>query len=130
MCSSDLSALRNDFAYLNLLLAAKLPESRQTAEELVGQFPESLPYRTTLALACYRLKDYTTALRVYEGRPYDWRQALPGHRAVYAAVLAANGQGKEAREQAVHIPPERLREEELALIRRFSDNQPKSKAGD
>lgn len=110
-------ALRNDFAYLNLLLAAKLPESRQTAEELVGQFPDSLPYRTTLALALYRLKDYAAALRVYEGRPYDWRQALPGNRAVYAAVLAANGKDHEAREHAHGIPPERLREEELELIR-------------
>lgn len=110
-------ALRNDFAYLNLLLAAKLPEARQTADELVGQFPDSLPYRTTLALACYRLKDHATALRVYEGRAYDWRQALPGNRAVYVAVLAANGKNKEAREHAVHIPSERLREEELELIR-------------
>jgi tetratricopeptide (TPR) repeat protein len=110
-------ALRNDFAYLNLLLTTRLPESRQVAEELVGQFPESLPYRTTLALACLRLKDYPAALRVYEGRQYDWRQALPGNRAVFAAVLAANGKDKEAREHAVSIPPERLRAEELELVR-------------
>ena len=110
-------ALRNDLAYLNLLLAAKLPESRQTAEELVAQFPDSVPFRTTLALACYRLKDYAAALRAYEGRSYDWRQALPGHRAVHAAVLAANGQDKAAREHALSIPSDRLREEELELIR-------------
>jgi tetratricopeptide (TPR) repeat protein len=110
-------ALLNDSAYLNLLLATKLPESRQAAEELVGQFPDSLPYRTTLALAFLRLKDHAAALRVYEGRQYEWRKALPGNRAVYAAVLAANGKDKEAREHVVSIPSERLREEELELIR-------------
>jgi len=110
-------AVRNDYAYLNLLLATKLPESRKAAEELVSQFPESLPYRTTLALACLRLKDYAAALRVYEGRQYDWRKALPGSRAVYAAVLAASGQDREAREHAISIQSERLREEEMELIR-------------
>lgn len=110
-------ALRNDFAYLNLLLATNLPASRQTAQELVNQFPENLPYRTTLALACYRLKDHPAALGVYDGRQYDWRQSLPGNRAVYAAVLAANGNSPEARRQAQSLPRERLRPEEFELIR-------------
>jgi len=109
-------ALRNDHAYLNLLLARDLAAAQQTAEELVKQFPDSLPYRTTLALACYRLKDQAAALRVYEGRQYDWRQALPGNRAVYAAVLAANGNVSEAREQARGIPRMHLRDEEFQLL--------------
>ncbi|MBI3850769.1 MAG: hypothetical protein HY298_10925 [Verrucomicrobia bacterium] len=110
-------ALRNDHAYLNLLLAKDLSAARLTAEELVQQFPEILPYRTTLALACYRLKDYPAALRVYEGRHYDWGQALPGNRAVYAAVLAANGKLDEARHQARNLPRLQLRDEEFELIR-------------
>src|SRR5207244_1353998 len=44
-------ALQNDHAYLNLLLGTELAASRQTAELLMKQFPESLPYRTTFALA-------------------------------------------------------------------------------
>ncbi len=110
-------ALRNDHAYLNLLLNKDLSTARKTAEELVNQFPDSLPYRTTLALACYRLKDNAAALRVYEGRQYDWRQALPGNRAVYAAVLAANGNNSDAREQARNIAQNGLRAEESGLLR-------------
>jgi hypothetical protein len=110
-------ALRNDHAYLNLLLTKDLSAARQTAEELVKQFPDSLPYRTTLALACFRLKDHPAALRVYEGRQYDWRQALPGNRAVYVAVLAANGKANEAREQAREVARLRLRNEESELLR-------------
>ncbi len=109
-------ALRNDFAYLGLLLERDLGQARQTAEELVKQSPESLPFRTTLALAWYRQKDYPAALKVYEGRQYDWSQALAGNRAVYSAVLAANGKPDEALEQARAIPRERLREEERELI--------------
>ncbi len=110
------AALRNDCAYLNLLLGDELEEARRTAEELVAQTPGSLPHRTTLALAWYRLKDPARALQVYQGRDYDWSLALPGNRAVYAAVLAANGKGPEARQLAQSLPPDRLRKEELALI--------------
>jgi hypothetical protein len=106
-------ALRNDVAYLNALLAQQLAEAQITAEELVSQFPDSLPFRTTLALARLRLQDAPAALRVYVGRQYDWRVALPANRAVYAAVLAANGQTAEARDLARSIPTESLRKKEL-----------------
>ena len=109
--------LRNDFAYLNLLLGEAVAESRQVARELLDEFPESLPHRTTLALAYLRSKDSSAALRLYEGRQYDWNLALPGDRAVYAAVLEAGGKQAEAREQAMAIPRDRLREQELELIR-------------
>jgi predicted Zn-dependent protease len=109
--------LRNDYAYLTLLLSQEPAASRRTAEELVRESPESLPRRTTLALACYRLRDYPAASEVYEGRRYDWRLALPGNRAVHAAVLSASGKVAEAREEARAIPRNRLRPEELELIR-------------
>lgn len=111
------AALRNDFAYLNLLLATDVTASRQTALELVSQFPDLLPYRTTLALAWIRLQDPPAALQAYGGRQYDWRQALPGNRAVYVAVLAANTNAIEARLEAMSIPRDHLRPEELELIR-------------
>jgi hypothetical protein len=99
------------------LLGDDLAESRRAAEELVSRYPDSLAHRTTLALACYRMNDTAAARRVYEGRDYDWRLALPGHRAVYAAVLAANGQAADARNQVRTIPREHLRQEELELVR-------------
>jgi hypothetical protein len=113
----DDTGLRNDYAYLSLLLSQELAASRRTAEELVNELPESLPRRTTLALACYRLQDFPAASKVYEGRQYDWRLALPGNRAVHAAVLAASGKATEAREEARAIPRDRLRAEEFDLIR-------------
>jgi hypothetical protein len=111
------AALRNDFAYLNLLLATNLPASRQIAEELVRQFPDQLPFRTTLALARYRSREFPAALQVYEGREYDWRQALPGNRAVYAAVLRANNQTNKALDLIRDLPLSNLRQEEMELVR-------------
>ena len=110
-------SLRNDYAYLSLLLAKEVPESKQTAEELVATFPNSLPHRTTLALALYRSNDFPAALSVYNGTQYDWRLALPGNRAIYAAILAASGKIEDAREQIRSIPRDGLRAEELELIR-------------
>jgi Tfp pilus assembly protein PilF len=112
----DDSALRNNHAYLNLLLSQETSESRETAEKLVNQFPENLAFRTTLALAWLRLKDSAAALRVYEGQHFAWAQSQPGQRAVYAAVLFASGKQTEARELAVRIPNDNLRAEERELV--------------
>lgn len=112
----DDPALRNDHAYLSLLLGEELARCRRTAEELVAQNPDSLPHRTTLALARYRLKDFPGALQVYAGQDYDWQAALPGNRAVYAAVLAANHATAEARRLARGLPAAALRPEEAALV--------------
>lgn len=112
------TALQNDFAYLNLLLNTEFAAACQTAESLVNQFPESLPFRTTFALALYRQQDFPAALRVYAGRQYDWSRALPSQRAVYAAVLAANDRGDAARMvvRELGLAREQLRAEEEALI--------------
>jgi len=110
------TALRNDLAYLSLLLSEEIEKSRDIAADLVAQNPDNLPHCTTLALALLRLRDLAGALQVYAGRQYDWNQALPGNRAVYAAVLANNGQLTEARAHARALPRARLRPEELALL--------------
>lgn len=109
-------ALRNDHAYLTLLLGEQLEACRRTAEELVALNPDSLPHRTTLALACYRQQDFAGALRAYADQDYDWKSALPGNRAVYAAVLAANHSAAPARRLARDLPAEALRPEEAALV--------------
>lgn len=109
-------ALRNDHAYLSLLLGEAPAPFLRTAEELVAVNPGSLPHRTTLALARYRLNDFAGALRAYAGQDYDWSLALPGHRAVYAAVLAANQSTEPARRLVRGLPLPALRQEEQALI--------------
>ena len=109
-------AYRNDFAYLNALLNTDTPKSLKTAEALVRQHPENLTHRTTLALALFRQQDFVRAMGAYAGRQYRWEIAFPSQRAVYAAVLAANGRDTEARELARAINSSQLRPEELQLI--------------
>lgn len=108
--------LQGDHAYLNLLLNTEFAASYGVASKLVAQFPESLPFRTTLALALYRQRDFKAALNAYGGRDYPWPSALPNQRAVFAAVLAANGQTREARQLMANLATDRLRPEEQALI--------------
>ena len=110
------AALQNDAAYLNLLLGAELASSWQTAQKLVEQSPENLPFRTTLALALLRQRDVAAALKVYGQFPYQWADALPRQRAVYAAVLAANGQAAAARKILAGLTVASLRKEEAALV--------------
>ncbi|HEY6170157.1 MAG TPA: hypothetical protein VI454_19140, partial [Verrucomicrobiae bacterium] len=85
-------------------------------EDLVKQFPDSLAHRTTLALVLLKQGEATAALKVYDGREYEWPRALPAHRAIFAAVLAANGRKTDAVKIAGPLPRESLRREELALI--------------
>lgn len=109
-------ALQNDFAYLNLLLGTELAASYQVASRLAAQFPDSLPFRTTLALALYRQRDFQAALNAYRGKDYQWQMALKNQRAVHAAVLAANGQTIDAKQLLAGFTPQSLRPEERALI--------------
>jgi hypothetical protein len=108
--------LQSDHAYLNLLLGTEFAASYQIANNLVAQFPDSLSFRTTLALALYRQRDFKAALKAYGGRDYPWPTALPNQRAIFAAVLAANGQTGEARQQVANLATNQLRPEEQALI--------------
>ena len=108
--------LQIDHAYLNLLLGNELAAANRVASKLVAQFPDSLPFRTTLALALFRQRDFKGALSAYGGREYPWPTALPNQRAVFAAVLAANGKTDEARKQMADVATNRLRPEEQALI--------------
>jgi hypothetical protein len=109
-------ALQNDHAYLNLLLGNELAASHRVAGKFVAQFPDSLPFRTTLALALHRQRDFQAALNVYSGRNYSWPTASPNQRAVFATVLAANGQIQQARQVIANVASDRLRPEEQALI--------------
>jgi len=108
--------LQSEQAYLNLLLETELAASYRVASKLAGQFPDSLPFRTTLALALYRQRDFKAALNAYDGRDYSWPTASPNQRAVFAAVLAANGQIREARQLIANLATNQLRPEEQALI--------------
>jgi hypothetical protein len=107
---------QNDFAYLNALLNTAVAGATTTAEALVNRRPASLPHRTTLALALYRQQDFVRALGAYGNQRYNWEIALPGQRAVYAAVLAANGRTDQASQVLRGLNRSQLRPEELQLI--------------
>lgn len=110
------AAVRNDFAYLNLLEKKNIAQSMNTALELMAANPASLPHRTTLALAYLRVGQVDAARRVYEGIIIDWKSASGSSRAVYAAVLAANGDMDAAQAQVADLRVDKLRPEERELV--------------
>jgi hypothetical protein len=112
-------AFKNDLAYLDLLLKRNIEPALRTAEQLVSAFPQNLPLRATLSLARLRSGQPASALAAFDGRAWDWNQALPSNRAVYAAALAAEGKITEARELVRTLPTESLRKEERELIGGF-----------
>jgi hypothetical protein len=91
------AAVENDSAYFNLLLGVYVPEAVESARRLVAGAPGSLPHRTTLALGLLKSGDAGAALRVYESVNVPWNQVPASQRAVYCAVLSANGRQEEAR---------------------------------
>ncbi|MSU36617.1 MAG: hypothetical protein EXS36_16260 [Pedosphaera sp.] len=112
----DHSALRNDLAYLNLLLGFEIDAGLHTAGYLVEQFPESVPYRATLALALVQNREFIKEWEVFAGRDLDWRLAMPGHHAVYVATLLGTGRGVEVREHGRQIDRAMIRPEEFTLV--------------
>ena len=109
--------IQNSLAYYNLLLGKELAGAYRVAEKLVTRAPESLPFRTTLALALYQQRDFQAALRAYDGLDYPWLQAPPNQRAVFASVLAANGRTGDARQLLAGLSDDALRPEERLLIK-------------
>ena len=109
-------APRNDLAYLELLRQENIPAATAVARALLAERPQLLAHRTTLALAYLRLNDPQSAKALYRDLKLDWNQVLPGWRAVYAAVLAASGDLKGARQLARSLSRQPLKPEERALV--------------
>lgn len=106
----------NDLAYLDLLTDQNIGPASQVAQRLVTQDPRVLSFRTTLALAHLRAHDYDAAKKLYQDFSVAWATVAPAWRAVYAAVLGANGEVVQAREIAATLKDEPLRPEERALL--------------
>lgn len=109
-------APRNDLAYLELLKRENVAAATAVAQALFADRPQFLAHRTTLALAYLRMNDPKSAKALYQDLHLDWNQVLPGWRAVYAAVLAANGDLKGARQMANSLARQPLKPEERALV--------------
>ena len=115
---------RDQLAYLDLLLGRNVDSNFETAKKLAEQYPTRLSYRVTLALGYLRKEDAGSALAQFQGPPIDWERTLPGWRAVYSAVLAANDKTEQAKELAARIPLEKLNREERALIAPLTGGSP------
>ena len=109
-------AVENDAAYFNLLLGVSVQGSLESAQKLVAVAPASLPHRTTLALGYLRSGDPAAALRVYDSVSVVWEQVPASQKAVYCAVLAANGRLERARELLRTLDIRQLRRLERELI--------------
>lgn len=114
----DDDALRNEDAYLRLLLGAAGEEAESAerqAQALVIREPANWNARATLALARLRLNRNAAALEAFSGVRATGEEP-PGALAVRAAVLAVTGWIDGARNDARNLLGSPLLPEERALI--------------
>jgi tetratricopeptide (TPR) repeat protein len=114
----DDAVARNEDVYLRLLLGPSddLAQAAELdAQLLVGKQPQNWQARATLGLARFRLGRTHEALDAYRGLKATGEEP-PGALAVRAAILAANGYGEGARNDALLLAAKPLLPEERALI--------------
>jgi hypothetical protein len=114
----DDAAARNQDAYLRLLLGASghaAEAAGREAQVLVAKEPQNWQARATLGLACLRLGRRQEAFAAIR-EPRVTGVEPPGALAVRAAILAANGYGEGARNDALLLAAKPLLPEERALI--------------
>jgi len=107
--------IQNDLAYTNLLLNENINECAAKAAELAAANERLLATRITYALALLRLSKPQGAMKLFDGLRIPWAQAMPHHRAVYAAILKANGREEEFQEIIKTLNPSQLLKEEVSL---------------
>jgi glutaminase len=91
----------------------------RVAEKLVERNPRSLPHRSLLALTRLLRGRVAEALDVYANIQVALGATTSSALAVHAAVLAANGNADDAKNEVVQIKVDSLLPEEKALIQNF-----------
>jgi len=115
----------DQLAYLNLLLGEEVDKNLAIAKKLAEQYPNRLAYRVTAALGYLRQFNPGAALAQFNApAPIDWKETLPGWRAVYAAALLGSDRNEEAQKIIATIPRDRLNPEERALIEGKAGTKP------
>tara|TARA_B100000965_G_C19598490_1_gene761362 strand:- start:2927 stop:4582 length:1656 start_codon:yes stop_codon:yes gene_type:complete len=109
-------AVLSDLLYTDFLLQKEEASALKQARELVDKDPSMLAYRVTLALGLLRANDASEALKLLQVPGIQWEQVRPNWRAVYVAVLKANGDNALAQELEFTIPMQELLLEERALF--------------
>lgn len=111
----DHAAIRNDVAYLSLLLDDSSSQPYVKAREVYALDPTLPPFAVTYALAQLKGGLPRVALNALN-HVSPKRLKAPGWQAVYAATLAANGRRSEAIRIAHKIDEQYLKPEEKKLI--------------
>jgi len=111
-------AVANDRNYLALLRGRDLDIALDRAEKLAAENPDLFPLKITVALGLLRADRAAEALAIFEKSEIRLAQLLPFQRAVFSALLRANGMGAAAEGVAAQIPePAALLPEELRLLK-------------
>lgn len=109
-------AVLNDFLYTNFLLKKDVKSSLERVIKLQKTDPNLLAYRITLALGYMRVNEPQKALMLFEGFKVPWGEVRPGWRAVFVAVLRANGLDEAANKIVDGLSPRSLVPEGRKLL--------------
>ncbi len=121
--------LRNDFAFLSVLLGKETDRALILAHELFKKHPTNFAYASTYAVALHCAKRSPEALEVLEKLPPE-ELAKPSVAIHYGVILAANGQLDAARKylDLGRLAP--LLPEESALLEKATKLAGEGKSGD
>jgi len=110
------AAVNNDRNYLRLLQDRDIAQTLEKSRVLEAQNPDLFPLKMTYALALLRSGRSAEGLKVFERSPVQLAQLLPQQRAIFSALLAANGMKDAASSVAATINPAVLLPEERRLL--------------
>lgn len=105
-----------DLTYLKLLKPRDYQDAPAMAEKLLAEQSNSLPRISTAALGRLRANNVQGALDLYHDKAIEWESVPQPWKAVYCAVLKANGQSAKAAELEATLQSKQLRPEERELL--------------
>lgn len=121
-------AVRNDVAYLNLLLQRDVGKALATARQLIEENSPYLAHHITYALGLWRTGESAEALAHLDALPVGWSEVRDSWRVVYALLLREAGRSEEADVLAAGVRPSDLLPEEVDLYLRAARRLPEPEA--
>ncbi len=109
-------AVANDRNYLLLLTERDISRTLERARVLEQDNPDLFPLKMTRALALLRAGRAADGLKIFESSKVQFGQLLPGQKAVFSALLDANGMGDASASVRADITTATLLPEEKALL--------------
>jgi tetratricopeptide (TPR) repeat protein len=109
-------AVANDRNYLLLLLDRDISRTLERCRVLERENPDLFPLKMTRALALLRARRAAEGLEIFQDSLVQFGQLLPGQKAVFSALLEANGLTDAAASVRAELGKAQLLPEERALI--------------